>query len=155
MILHDDFEHEVFTLDFGGENRKKPRYTLTSLKSVPKSVSRKERPGTLFTCYHAKSDKVALRRKKKKLFFPRTQPIFEGKKSRKAEFFRKNRGKWPKFGNLPRFSEFFRDFRCFTAKKSVPAMQRASWERPEERPTTQRATHGKSDFSEIITSPRK
>ena len=94
--------------------------TLTSLKSVPKSVSRKERPGTLFTCYHAKSDKVALRRKKKKLFFPRTQPIFEGKKSRKAEFFRKNRGKWPKFVNFPRILEFFRDFRSFTAKKASP-----------------------------------
>ena len=31
MISHDDFEHEVLTLDFGGENRKKPRYRLVFL----------------------------------------------------------------------------------------------------------------------------
>ena len=93
--------------------------TLTSLKSVPKSVSRKERPGTLFTCYHAKSDKVALRRKKKKYFFHGRSPFLKGKSHEKPSFSAKIAGNG-------RNSAICRDFRSFSAIFGVLPRKKAS-----------------------------
>ena len=108
------------------QNKIRKRDTLTSLKSVPKSVSRKERPGTLFTCYHAKSDKVALRRKKYIFFFSTDAAHFWREKVTKSRVFPQKSREMAEirqfaaiFGVFPRFSEFYREKKRPRHAKSV------------------------------------
>ena len=134
------------------------RFCRKIAKSVPKSVSRKERSGRSLHVFRAKSVKDALWVfvfAEIIIFFTDALPFFLRKNANFSEKICEKPSFSTKNAEICRNSEFFRDFRSFPAKKSVPAMQRASRGASGERPTTQRASHVKSVFSELISSSGK